>query len=74
MISRGKPPGAPVHGDQHGQAKLTEKQVYLIRRKRSAGYSAKSLADEFAVSRSTVYAIAARTLWAHLPEEVEVAA
>ena len=50
-------------------AKLTEADVYEIRRLRADGVSAKDVAERFVVGVGQVYAIAQRRAWAHLPDD-----
>ncbi len=61
------------HGRNHGpqgekcySAKLTEEQVLQIRKLRSQGHFGTSLAKQFGVTSSTIYAIISRHTWNHL--------
>lgn len=56
--------GRQLKGAEAYAAKLTEAQV---RRIRSFGESAKSLAAQFGVDESTIFHIRARRIWRHLP-------
>lgn len=53
-------------GEACGNAKLTESEVREIRS--ICGLPIKSIASAFGVSKSTVFAIRARRIWAHLGE------
>ncbi len=49
-----------------GNAKLTERQVRAIRRRRANGESCASLAVKYGVSKAQVFLIVARKSWAHV--------
>jgi len=55
-----------VVGEQHGQAKLDEPRVRLIRELRKAKVSLAEVATRFGVAQSTVSLIANFKLWKHL--------
>ena len=54
-------------GTQCSNVKLTEGQVKEIRHLHSSGLKPTAIAKKFGVCRDTIYDIAARKSWAHLP-------
>jgi hypothetical protein len=52
--------------DGDGKAKLTAEKVRAIRDQYAAGQDMLSLADEFAVSRSTIWPVVNRRSWIHV--------
>jgi hypothetical protein len=50
--------GVLPEGDKHGLAKITDAQVREIQRRRAAGESGSTLAEEFGIDRGYVYALA----------------
>ncbi len=59
--------GKFVRGEQHGCAKLTQKQVLAIRRAYGAGYeSYKTLAETYGVTKTLIAAIVHRKAWTHV--------
>lgn len=69
-VSRGERHGAfligVAQGDRNGQSKLNESQVQSIRRRRDNGETARALADEFGVQKSTIEKIEWRQTWGHV--------
>ena len=55
-------------GVTHGRCRLTEAQVYEIRRRADAGESATQLGKDFGIGQSHAHHIGSRRLWRHLPE------
>lgn len=55
-----------LKGTQHTKAKLTEEDVYYIRKSTESGAA---LARKFDVTHNSIRAIKARKNWKHLPEE-----
>lgn len=55
-------------GTKHPSARLTESQVYEIRRRYDAGETAVAIAADFPVGRRSVSDIGTRHTWSHLPE------
>jgi DNA-directed RNA polymerase specialized sigma subunit len=53
-------------GEQHPKAKLTEKEVKIIRQYYGGGFKQKELAEMFGVSRSNIDAIVNRRTWRDL--------
>lgn len=62
MVARGR----SARGARNGGARLTDHDVRAIRRGLTAGKTQQAVAQEFAVSRSTVGAIATRRRWGWL--------
>ena len=58
---------ADKRGINNGRARLTEDDVRFIRGQLAAGVSGAELARQFGVKKETVYAIAIRKNWKHLP-------
>lgn len=58
--------GSYGKGETHTQAKLTEKQVIEIRKRRDKGEPLKSIATDFNIGVSAVSLIARRKTWAHV--------
>lgn len=56
-----------ARGVTHSEAKLTGIQVVEIRRKVASGATPQVLAAEYKVSKATIYNIAARRIWKHIP-------
>lgn len=59
-----------ARGEAAGKAKLTEAQVYEVRRRYDAHASPSLLAEEFGVSGPSICDIGTRQAWRHLPEAV----
>lgn len=57
-----------VQGEKNPFRKLTDEQVYEIRRRIDAGEEAKDVAKDMPVSVAIVQKIGARTRWKHLEE------
>lgn len=55
-----------TRGENNGMARLTEKQVFEIRRYRSEGITSEVLAKRYAVSGSHIRQIARYKIWKHL--------
>lgn len=53
-------------GEHHGMAKLTEKNVLLIRDLYRWGWSTCKLAQQFPVSQYAIWRIVARETWKHI--------
>jgi len=60
-------PSKVIRGSAHGNARLTEDQVRLIREERIRGVSIGLLARRFNVSEPTISAVATRRRWKHVP-------
>lgn len=58
-------------GENHGMAKLTEREVKAILRLRQAGVGYCLLSESFEVSWRTIGAICRRETWLHLDLEME---
>ncbi|MGE0430990.1 MAG: NUMOD4 domain-containing protein [Planctomycetota bacterium] len=58
--------GADNRGSKHGQARLTEADVILMRRLHASGLSADDLAGRFPVTARTIRKILARKAWRHV--------
>lgn len=58
-------------GEQHGQAKLTEKDVREMRRKRAQGMTYPSIANQYGVGRVTARNAILGVTWDHIKEEVQ---
>ena len=58
--------GTSQHGEQHGQSKLTEQDVRMIRLRRAHGEKLQSIANDFDISYSNVSYIASGRTWKHL--------
>jgi hypothetical protein len=61
--------GLCARGERNVKNKLTEQQVFDIRRRKLAGESAKSLAFEFGIVAKTVHSICRGKLWKHLNDQ-----
>jgi DNA-binding XRE family transcriptional regulator len=59
--------GTMAKGSGHGIAVLNAEAVIKIRAARAAGRSKTSIAEEFGVSRPTIYAIERGMTWRHVP-------
>lgn len=70
MISKGRWSRPPrLQGEEHGEAKLTEKDVIEIRRLYVPwSYSAVRLSKEFHVSKRLIFNIVHRLAWKHVPQ------
>ena len=53
-------------GEQHGMAKLSEKQILEIRKELGTGKSGYKIAKEYNVTRNLIYSIKHRRLWKHI--------
>lgn len=53
-------------GESHPMAKLTEDDVYKIRKRLDSGETLKSISEEYGVHLSTIHYIKNRKLWSHL--------
>jgi DNA invertase Pin-like site-specific DNA recombinase len=58
--------GTSPQGERHGGAKLTEREVRLIRRLRRAGIKQNLIATRFGVSKMTISRVANGILWRHI--------
>lgn len=58
--------GRTARGEKNGQAKLTPKQVRMIRKRIAAGETRTAIAADFHVTRTTIYFIATGKKWSHL--------
>lgn len=63
MTAKGRARKRGLKGEQHNLAKLTESAVRKIR---SSKKSAAEIAEEFGVSRTTVYDVRNRRIWTHI--------
>lgn len=63
-----KPPSPPpiLRGEKNHKAKLTEKDVFEIRKLRVEGLSTQEIASHFAVGKSMVSHICTRRCWTHI--------
>lgn len=59
-------PGAVARGERSGHAKVTEEQVREMRRRHADRVGLGSLAREYGMSKSSVWAIIKRKSWAHI--------
>lgn len=72
MIAKGRffyhlHPDKHAKGENHGSAKLTEKQVLEIRQKYSTGnYTQKELAEHYGVFNTLISRITLRKIWKHI--------
>lgn len=57
----------PLIGEKHSQARLNEKKIREIRKKRASGKLLHELATEYSVCESAICAICTRRRWAHIP-------
>jgi len=57
-----------VRGEDSGNAKLTEQDVYRIRYLYANGASLQKIANEYNIGQNTVIRIHTRANWSHLPE------
>jgi len=55
-----------VKGEDHHGAKLSSKQVLLIRKRRSTGETYGSIAESVGMAQSTIHAICSGKSWGHL--------
>jgi hypothetical protein len=62
-----KPPVNVFRGELHPMAKLSEAQVRRIHKMREAGFTVRTIAEEFAVSRSQVQRIVSGKRWQSPP-------
>lgn len=53
-------------GEAHGQSKLTDEDVRLIRKLYSKGWTLAELAEMFGVSSPTIHRVVKRTGWVHI--------
>lgn len=53
-------------GVKHPSARLSEEDVYAIRKRRDSGESCRSVADDFGIDKTTVSKIGTRYIWKHL--------
>ena len=65
-VASGVKHGEKICGEKSGAAKLTEKQVVEILKRRSSGEKIKSLAGAFGVDKTTISMIARRKTWRHV--------
>lgn len=63
MLRKGRSVGPDVAGELHGEAKLTEANVRVIRGSREMGIS---LAARFGVSPSLISLVRRRKAWTHI--------
>src|SRR5574337_608967 len=61
--------GTSPKGERHPGAKLSEHDVYEIRKLRRAGLTFKSIGERFNVATMTAYRAAIGSLWSHIQEE-----
>ena len=64
--------GCAVKGSKHCKAKLSEDSVLEIRKRRAAGSSFKSLAEEYGVSSPTIRSACLGLTWKHVGGPMEV--
>jgi hypothetical protein len=65
MIRKGR--GNVAGGEDHGSAKLTEKQVIEIRERYAAGnITQHELGNEYGISKQTIGEIIRREIWKHI--------
>lgn len=57
---------AENRGERHPKAKLTERDIPVIRKAVQAGFNQKDIARSFGVSQATVSNIANRLQWKHV--------
>lgn len=62
----------PVRGERQGGAKLTDSDVYAIRRRGDGGEAHTAIAADYPVGPSAVRRIVNRQRWTHLPEVTDV--
>lgn len=63
MVAKGRARGG-VFGERHGLAKLSEPEVRAIRKSYAAGgVSMNDLADEFDVSKKTIFNVVHQHIW-----------
>lgn len=62
---RGFVPGA-LRGESNPQAKLTERIVREIRRRRAAGDAVPTIARDLGINAGTAYGVASRKSWGHV--------
>lgn len=68
---RKKANSKPRPGVLHHNARLTEAEVYAIRRLARQGVSHSTIARSFGMQRPTISRIVSRSLWPHLPEATD---
>jgi len=56
-------------GEKNASAKLTEEDVYAVRRLIVSGEKQRVIADDYGVTYQTIYAIKTRRTWKYLPEQ-----
>jgi hypothetical protein len=66
MMARGRHRVAPLLGERHGCAKLTDVRVLEIRRRVASGEASIVLAHEYGVHRSTIKRAASGKRWSHV--------
>jgi NUMOD4 motif/HNH endonuclease len=59
-------PTAPARGERNAAAKLSVAAVLYIRKMLEFGFTMQSAAEDFGVSKSTVFDIKHRNIWAHV--------
>lgn len=60
-------PNLLITGEQHGNAKLTNEIVLVIRKRAEAGELASTLATELGFNHSTIMRVIKRMTWKHVP-------
>jgi len=65
-INKGRENYSPVRGEKSGQAKLTEKQVILIKQLYNYGITQKKIASEFGVAPLAIRSIVNGKTWRHV--------
>lgn len=58
---------SPCYGEDHGNAKLTDKKVREIREAYADEVSIRLLAKLYRVSRRTIQLVVTRKTWTHVP-------
>lgn len=58
--------GSLKKGEANGNARLSESDVLEIRARCTAGDNKKNIANEFGVTRDTIFRIARRDTWTHI--------
>lgn len=66
MDSRGRRVNSPQPGENNAQAKLTEKEVLMIRTQHAQGVSQRALGREYGVDNTTISLIVTRKKWKHI--------
>jgi hypothetical protein len=65
MVAKGRAKSSGVHGEGHGNAKLSEEDVAAIRERYATGcVTQKQLGREYNVNQSTISSVVNHHLWA----------